>query len=339
MKLTPRKNSSTIRIQGPPDITSMIQNPKPLKKVIVSNVPTFDPLMDMEMQPVASTTTQVLDQLLTQPLPNTAKPEAVCSEHSPTITDKVQDWSILAQVLQEDFEGHDNFDFDQEFDESSSTNAGSSFFTEAADDWEKHEHDDEPYLKCFTKSPLSFVTRTCRSELVDSLLAAQGDVTDGRFVKALEVLSSIYAASNHKTDPEIFISKFLNGSWVSLSKPAYGGCLGKNQQGDYLYTLGKLSFGMFKPANLKCSVHHTLNNIRHACEIDTAPTAAPWSLRRELALMDPDNPGKPTFKPQASTLRNYEYVACMQEFVLDHKNIAILIFLFSYRQYRNCPNN
>ena len=86
------------------------------------------------------------------------------------------------------------------------------------------------------------------------------------------------------SSPEHVIEKFLNGSWVSLSRPAYGGCLGENNRGDYMYTLGKMSFNMFKPANLKCSIQHTLNKVSFANNMDgAAPTAIPWSLRRELA--------------------------------------------------------
>jgi len=35
----------------------------------------------------------------------------------------------------------------------------------------------------------------------------------------------------------------LEGTWMSLAKPDFHGCLGKNEHGDYLYTLGRMSFG------------------------------------------------------------------------------------------------
>jgi len=115
----------------------------------------------------------------------------------------------------------------------------------------------------------SFITKTCRSELVDSILAAKGDVKDPRFLKSLEVLSSIYVSRLlNMSSPEHVIEKFLNGSWVSLSRPAYGGCLGENSRGDYMYTLGKMSFKMFKPGNLNCSIQHTLNKVNFAKNMD-----------------------------------------------------------------------
>jgi hypothetical protein len=288
----------SIRIQGPPDIGSMIENSKPLEKQqIVGSVPQdYDPLMDMTVQPVDSVEKEVFDRLVMQP-PD-GKPERVVSAANDNI-----DWSILAGALEEDFdEIFDDFDFEME---STTGSAATSFVTEETDDLDRDEDEDEPLLQHYSKSPLSFVTRTCRSELVDSLLAAQGDVKDPRFLKALDVLSSIYASYNPNKCPDDIISKFLNGSWVSLSRPAYGGCLGKSSHGDFVYTLGKMSFDMFKPTHLKCSVQHTLNNVRFACDMDEAPTVAPWSLRRELALFDSDNPDKQNGAPNA-TLRNYE---------------------------------
>jgi len=56
-----------------------------------------------------------------------------------------------------------------------------------------------------------------------------------------------------------------------------------------MYTLGKMSFDMFKPGHLTCSIQRTLNHIESVCRMDGAPSAAPWSLRRELAAWDQSN--------------------------------------------------
>jgi hypothetical protein len=298
--MIPDKTKS-IRIQGPPDIGSRIENSKPLisgeKQKMVGSVPEdYDPLMDNTVQPVGSAEKDFFDRTVQPPEVKAERVIAAANDHI--------DWSILAGALEGDFEedfeeGLDDADWDMDM-ESTRESATTSFVTENSEDFDLDEHEDEPYLQQFSKSPLSFVTRTCRSEVVDSLLAAQGDVKDPRFLKALDVLSSIYASYNPQKNSDDIISKFLNGSWVSLSRPAYGGCLGKNSRGDFLYTLGNMSFDMFKPTNLKCSVQHTLNNVRFACEMDE--TAAPWSLRREMALFDPDTD---KVSPNA-TLRNYE---------------------------------
>ena len=60
-----------------------------------------------------------------------------------------------------------------------------------------------------------------------------------------------------------------------------------NDRGDFVYTLGKMCFNMFKPGSVRVTLQHTMNHIEMVCRMDKLPTAAPWSLRRELALQDP----------------------------------------------------
>jgi len=118
----------------------------------------------------------------------------------------------------------------------------------------------------------------------------------------LEVISSIYASSDpgRPVDDTSFIDNFLNSAWVSLSRPAYDGCLGKTDRGDFMYALGKMSFNMFKPGHLKCSIQHTLNKIDYVCDMNEARNAVPWSLRRELAMSEDEE------TKQHKTLRSYE---------------------------------
>jgi PAS domain S-box-containing protein len=246
------------------------------------------------------------------------------------------DWSILAQALEADYKEGSLLDQDGDYPfvyqspvlspDQSPVFSSAGAPTHAWDDelsvlsaaqasvWDEealaetspsqpHEQQAETYLEHFRSCPGLFVTKTCRSELVASLLSSHGDVTDNRFIKALDVLSSIYSSSGRGNLP--YISSPL-GSWRSISRPSYGGCLGRNPQGDFCYPLGKMSFNMFKPGNLTCSVQHTLNNITLACEMDGAPKAAPWSLRRELASWDPNNPGKQEIPPCATMLASYE---------------------------------
>ena len=243
--------------------------------------------MDKALQPLGLEEKSLIDDIL-QP------------NHNITNGQSRVDWSVLAGILEDDFrEGFSGFD------DSNLNDLDSSYKGSEADDMDDDSYKEQPYLEYHTFSPRAFVTKTCRSELVDSLLAAGGDVTNARFLKALEVLSSIYASSwEDKPSLQTCIDNFLNGSWVSLSRPAYKDCLGKNDRGDYMYTLGKMSFNMFKPGNLKCSLQHTLNKVDFACDMDEAPpTAVPWSLRRELAMVDPED--QPNVGPK-STVRSYE---------------------------------
>ena len=218
------------------------------------------------------------------------------------------DWSLLAGALEDDFkDGGGCFDLDDEEWDDDGTSISASITRsdlgwsveggEEDDDDDDAEgnaidhrdHINEAMVASFVTTPRQFVTRTCRSELVDALLSAQGDVTDQRFLKAVEILSKLYESSNDysKELADTAVERYLNGTWLALSRPSYTGCLGKNEYNEYLYTLGKMSFNMFKPGHLQCSVQHTLNKVKFVgSSMEDAPAAIPWSLRRELAMFD-----------------------------------------------------
>ena len=67
------------------------------------------------------------------------------------------------------------------------------------------------------------------------------------------------------------------GTWLTLSKPTYNECKGRNEKGEYLYSLGRMSFDMFKPTNLVCSIQAVFNSVR---------------------AVDPKNPGRPLHVPR-----------------------------------------
>lgn len=148
---------------------------------------------------------------------------------------------------------------------------------------------DEAGLHYHALVPRDYVQRTLRSEMIQALLNADGDVENKRFTSALDILSQMYKStlnSNTSTSP------LLNAEWKSISRPSYhyGGFIGTSEGGEAIYTLGRMCFGMFKPGNLRVTVQNTMNRIEPVCQMDQAPTAAPWSLRRELALQeDPES--------------------------------------------------
>ena len=49
--------------------------------------------------------------------------------------------------------------------------------------------------------------------------------------------------------------------WLTLTKPNFFDCLGDNDQGDPMYTLSRMSFNMFSPANLICSLQGNFNSV------------------------------------------------------------------------------
>ncbi|CAJ1932864.1 unnamed protein product [Cylindrotheca closterium] len=236
------------------------------------------------------------------------------------------DWSMLANVLEDDFRSEFRSEIDDSersmADDNNTASVGGDLQSELAEaedsdgsDTENKgqvaDHPPEAELEYRSLTPRAFVTRTCRSELVASLLSSHGDVTNPRFLKALEVMSSIYASSDpgRPVDDTSFIDNFLNSAWVSLSRPAYDGCLGKTGRGDFVYSLGKMSFNMFKPGHLKCSIQHTLNKIDYVCDMNEARNVVPWSLRRELAMTDEED--AETFEKQQKTLRSYDIEIAM----------------------------
>jgi len=103
------------------------------------------------------------------------------------------------------------------------------------------------------------------------------------FLAALEVLQSEYKCSEVDAREQ---TELLDGNWVMLSPLNFPECLGRNETGDPMYTLGRMSFDMFRPTGLKCSIQSASNVVssvgsanRRYCRI---PTAIPKLLETEV---------------------------------------------------------
>lgn len=80
-----------------------------------------------------------------------------------------------------------------------------------------------------------------KAVLVEELSKAEGDVESSAFKKALDDLTALYDPT--KFDSRVRTSKkdlavHLGGTWATLSKPTFKGCIGKTESGDPVYTLG-----------------------------------------------------------------------------------------------------
>jgi len=105
-----------------------------------------------------------------------------------------------------------------------------------------------------------------RASLIKELALSHGDVTTPSFLQALEELTKLY-------DPTQFDARIktrrdnlrshLGGMWMMLSKPNFPGCIGENQEGEFLYELGKMSFDMFRPSDLRCSIQGSFNPVHY----------------------------------------------------------------------------
>lgn len=74
----------------------------------------------------------------------------------------------------------------------------------------------------------------------------------------------------------------IDGTWMVISPPDYPSVLGKNLEGDSLFTLGRMTFGMFEPSDLICSIQKQYNTIKSVKSRDLH-LYVPKSLRLEVA--------------------------------------------------------
>jgi hypothetical protein len=83
-----------------------------------------------------------------------------------------------------------------------------------------------------------------KTALLHSLAISDGDVTTSQFLYALNQLRTLYNMTGWDAR-DIYgrnlrsSSKYIEGTWMTLSRPNYYECLGKNSSGEYMYTLGK----------------------------------------------------------------------------------------------------
>mmetsp|Transcript_39990 Transcript_39990/g.83640 ORF Transcript_39990/g.83640 Transcript_39990/m.83640 type:complete len:300 (+) Transcript_39990:6399-7298(+) len=92
-----------------------------------------------------------------------------------------------------------------------------------------------------------------------------------------------------------------------MSRPNYVECLGQNSENDFLYTLGRMSFDMFRPGNLVCSVQSTHNTIKIVGEREELPECVPKSLKEEVAsLCDAGGVGEDGAAKKRPLLRSYD---------------------------------
>ena len=133
-----------------------------------------------------------------------------------------------------------------------------------------------------------------KKDTVAILRNAEGDSTNPRFASSLKVLSSIYkgrgydarAVSSEERDEALdpVVSSTIEGSWDLISKPTYPDCLGRNEDGDFMYTLARMSFSMLSPGDVVCSIQRLRHEISLVAldDDEKLPDAVPRKLRDAL---------------------------------------------------------
>ncbi|CAB9514804.1 expressed unknown protein [Seminavis robusta] len=122
-----------------------------------------------------------------------------------------------------------------------------------------------------------------KDRFIEQLQKTGGDTTTAEFQRCLEQLRSVYVSGfpgSSYTNRKSHLCG-AHGTWLTLSKPTYSECLGRNENGESIYTLGRMSFDMFRPSNLRCSIRAVMNNVR-VMDPKSKPPSFPHRLAKEL---------------------------------------------------------
>ncbi|GKY94494.1 hypothetical protein MPSEU_000415300 [Mayamaea pseudoterrestris] len=132
---------------------------------------------------------------------------------------------------------------------------------------------------------IQIAVRDAHDGVLKALASTRGETVDNAELSScLDFLKQHYAATAQASSPhsEVQASK---GMWLSLTKPLFFGCLGETDQGDPLYTLGRMSFDMFSPTSLVCSLQGSFNQVHDVGADERSQDAhliVPKSLKDEV---------------------------------------------------------
>lgn len=109
----------------------------------------------------------------------------------------------------------------------------------------------------FIERPILSALQTARDGLLYALSISGGDTDNLRFQECLGILNQWYTS----TGADVRTNYQTEGTWLTLTKPIYEDCLGENDQGDPIYTLGRMGFDMYNPTDLICSLQGNFNQV------------------------------------------------------------------------------
>ena len=146
-------------------------------------------------------------------------------------------------------------------------------------------------------SPVDDKIENERDDLLHTLAITDGDIECQDFKTKINPLEKHFLGQgvdtrnmpNHRQDllssiPGVCTTNSIDGMWLTLSKPNFFGKLGTNDNGDPMYTLGRMSFDMFSPTNLVCSLQGNFNRVEIVSgdERKSMLDAVPKKLREEV---------------------------------------------------------
>uniref|UniRef100_A0A7S2UMW9 Uncharacterized protein n=1 Tax=Attheya septentrionalis TaxID=420275 RepID=A0A7S2UMW9_9STRA len=142
-----------------------------------------------------------------------------------------------------------------------------------------------------------------KASLLSILSETDGDPSSDKAREALRILYAYYQRTGLDARSKRSV---LSGTWLALSRPAYNGCLGTNIHQHYLYTLGRMSFDMFRPSGLKCSIQGNFSSIQIVeGPQGNFPEHVPRRLRQEISRCRNDTDGS------SSVLRTYTIIVAL----------------------------
>jgi len=109
--------------------------------------------------------------------------------------------------------------------------------------------------------------------MIEELRLSGGNVDTLEFLKYQKILEKEFMLHKIKNMNQIT----HEGNWLTISKPTFTECKGVNEKGENKYSLGRISFDMFKPTGLICSFQGSFNHVQ---------------------ALDPNNPGRPLHVPR-----------------------------------------
>jgi len=159
--------------------------------------------------------------------------------------------------------------------------------------------DDEESETCVEEIPRSLPATTeekemgvvhAKQQLLQALAIEEGDMDSSKIKEAMAPLFDYYASWKWDArDADGYLhattSQHVEGMWLTLSKPTYGGNLGTNDAGEPMYRLGRMSFDMFCPTQLVCSIQGTFNPVEQVTD-HTVVESVPKSLQKDIEKQD-----------------------------------------------------
>ncbi|GKY99603.1 hypothetical protein MPSEU_000914600 [Mayamaea pseudoterrestris] len=141
--------------------------------------------------------------------------------------------------------------------------------------------------------------RTAKKAIKLELRRTGGDTTTPAFHQCVETLHQWYVTAETKAAGLSLMS--LDGSWKSLNRPSFTECLGQNDSGDFMYTLGRIAFDAFRPTNLICSMKGNYNLIKPVNEYNMENSRRPRSIPHRLSTQS-----------NAEDIRVYDTISLIQ---------------------------